>query len=244
MTAQRFPPLDSLRWTEPLLIHHAFEVAQLDGDYVEFGVYRGASFIQAYYAAMHLVVSHLEGRWSAGKGKDDPDDQTARWANNCWDWMRFIGFDSFEGVPKPGAIDAIDPVFREGAFAASKDEFLAALAAAGVDLKKVRTIEGFFEQSLTPEAAARYHLKRIAVCHIDSDLYQSAKAALDFCTPYFRDGSIVIFDEWFQFRGNPQLGEQRAFGEWRRENPDWLVQEFLTEPPFRKSFILSRALEG
>lgn len=242
MSRPAFPALESLAWTEPLLVHHAFEVAQLDGDYVEFGVYRGSSFIQAYHAALHVYLTFLSGRWDEGMGKDDPAGAVQDWATGMWDRMRFVGFDSFAGVPKPGAVDAIVPVFREGAFAATKEEFLAAIAAKGVDLGKVRVVEGFFEQSLTAEAAARIGLERIAVCHIDSDLYQSAKAALDFCTPYFRDGSIVIFDEWFHFRGNPHLGEQRAFREWRSENPDWIVQDYLTEGAFRKAFLLSRPL--
>lgn len=242
MTVPSLLPLDSLRWTEGLLVHHALEISQLDGDYVEFGVFRGSSFIQAYFSAMQLVAAFLGGRWSQASGKDDPEGMTELWARQQWERMRFIGFDSFCGVPKPGAIDSINPVFREGAFSASKEEFLDAIRTAGVDLGKVVAVEGFFEASLTAETAQRIGLKSISVCHIDSDLYESAKAALDFCTPFFHDGSIIIFDEWFQFRGHPQLGEQRAFREWRNAHPDWLVEEYLTEPPFRKSFILCRPL--
>ncbi len=240
MDAPPLSSLESLRWTNSLLVHHAFEISQLDGDYLEFGVFRGSSFIQAYFSAMEIVVDFLGGRWDEAMGKDDNAGMNQAWARGQWDRMRFIGFDSFSGVPKPGTVDSVNPIFREGAFSATKEEFLAALTAAGVDHGKVEVVEGFFEDSLTPETAARIGLKRIAVLHIDSDLYQSAKSALDFCTPYFRDGTIVIFDEWFQFRGNPQLGEQRAFYEWQAENPDWSVQDYLTEGAFRKSFILSR----
>ncbi|BBK31743.1 macrocin-O-methyltransferase TylF [Stella humosa] len=232
--------LESLRWTENLLVHHAFEISQLDGDYLEFGVFRGSSFIQAYFSAMQIVAGFLGGRWDAAGGKDDPTDMSKVWARQQWEQMRFIAFDSFSGVPKPGKIDSILPIFREGAYAAPRDEFLKELRKVGVDLDKVRIVEGFYEQSLTPEAAARLELKRIAVVHIDSDLYESAKQALAFCTPYFRDGTIVIFDDWFQFRGNPQLGEQRAFNEWRAAHPEWLVQDYLTEGSFRKAFILSQ----
>ena len=37
-----------------------------------------------------------------------------------------------------------------------------------------------------------------------------ARLALNFITPTLHDGSVIIFDEWYQFHGNPNLGGQRA----------------------------------
>ena len=67
-----------------------------------------------------------------------------------------------------------------------------------------------------------------------------ARLALNFITPALHDGSIIIFDDWYQFHRNPNLGGQRAFYEWQGYHPDWLVTEFQKEGPFRVSFVLNR----
>jgi hypothetical protein len=54
------------------------------------------------------------------------------------------------------------------------------------------------------------------------------------------DSSIIVFDDWFQFHGNPTLGEQRTFYEWQGHHRDWLVTEFQKEGPFRVSFVRSQ----
>jgi len=41
--------------------------------------------------------------------------------------------------------------------------------------------------------------------------------------------SVIIFDDWYQFHGNPNLGGQRVFYEWQVYHPDWLVTEFQKE---------------
>ncbi|MGH9471088.1 MAG: hypothetical protein ACRD1N_12200, partial [Terriglobia bacterium] len=48
------------------------------------------------------------------------------------------------------------------------------------------------------------------------------------------------FDDWYCFRGNPDLGEQRAFREWAQSKPEWYFTEYQKEGPSRNSFIVSR----
>ena len=225
------------------LFYKSFAVAGSEGWYLEFGCFKGSSFIQAYRSAKQLVDEMLGGSWDDGLGRESPDRQRSEqksWVQRAWGSMRFVAFDSFNGIPEHQCpIDRHYNVFPGGAYSCTKDQFLGALKKAGVDESRVIVVPGFFDQTLNQETANAIGLTHIAVVHIDSDLYESAKMALDFCTPYLRDGSIVIFDEWFQFRGNPFLGEQRAFSEWREEHPDWTVTEFGTSGPWSKAFILS-----
>lgn len=42
--------------------------------------------------------------------------------------------------------------------------------------------------------------------------------ALEFVTDLLVDGTILIFDDWFLFRGRSDRGEQRAFAEWKERH--------------------------
>jgi hypothetical protein len=126
--------------------------------------------------------------------------------------MRFFAFDSFEGLPS-----AEGGIFRQGDFACAKDTFLAIIAQAGVDVSRVRTVEGFFDKSLTDEVKVQHELRRAAVVHNDCDLYTSTTQVLRFVEDLVDIGTVLIFDDWHTYarrgRGDDH-GEQRAFAEW------------------------------
>ena len=223
------------------IFYKAFSVAGLDGWYLEFGVFRGNTFSVAYKAFECILNEYRGGQWDSGLGNDDPKNTMQVFCDNAWNQMRFVAFDSFQGLPDiTSPVDAHYPVFRKGAYACDMDTFLRNVQHQGVSTEKIICVPGFFEQTLNLDTATRIGLERISVLHIDSDLYASALLALDYCTPFFRDGTIVIFDEWFQFRGSPFLGEQRAFREWKLRNPEWTVSEYGTHGVWTKAFILSR----
>jgi hypothetical protein len=106
------------------------------------------------------------------------------------------GFDSFEGLP-----EAWRTGFDKGAFAMS-------------GLPKVReNVElhkGWFDQSLPVWAAA--HPGPIAFLHMDADLYSSTKTVLDILGDRIVPGTVIQFDEYFNYPGWQQ-GEWKAFDE-------------------------------
>ena len=197
---------------------------------------RAASLVGAYWCARSILSQYLDGEWD--KSMPDPEKGKSEVAEN-FRKMRFIGFDSFKGIPRIEGVDKEMPVFAEGTYAAGMDEVRKFLADYNVNMDQMILVPGFFNESCSGKTAEDIGLTSIAVVHIDSDLYASAVTALDFCTPYFRDGSVVIFDEWFQFHGNPNHGEQRAFREWRAKNPLWHAAE-LGDRSVSKSFVLNR----
>ena len=91
------------------------EFNRLQGDYAEFGVYKGASFISSYNAAARLRLSQ----------------------------MRFFAFDSFRGLPSPVNPHKAEP-FRAGAFAAPAAIFEKALKRARVNLERIVIIPGWY----------------------------------------------------------------------------------------------------
>lgn len=176
--------------------------ADLSGDYLEFGVFQGTTFAHAFNRM----------RWIF---KD----------------MRFFAFDSFEGLPAPQGLDSVNGFtskFYESQFSCTEDEFLANLQRLGVDLSRVKTVKGWFNETLTPDAATKLGIEEIAAVWIDCDLYESTVPILKFITPYLSTGSVVLFDDWRCFRNLPTLGEQRACQEWLTENPQIKLRELFS----------------
>ncbi|HRF44076.1 MAG TPA: hypothetical protein PLD30_07515, partial [Candidatus Competibacteraceae bacterium] len=89
----------------------------------------------------------------------------------------------------------------------------------------------------------RLNITKARMVHIDCDLYESTKLALDFVASLMQEGTIIVFDDWFQFRGNPQRGEQKAFYEWLENNHQLQAVEYMREFPFRNSFIITFKIE-
>jgi hypothetical protein len=208
---------------------------RIEGDYFEFGVFRGGAFINSYKA--------LEGIFEQ-KRRGDIEYNTAtpeglRALKATWDRMRFFAFDSFEGLPALEGVDRHEEAFAEGQYAAGADEFRANLAAAGVPLDRVTCVPGWFEQTCIPATIEKYGLTKAAVIWVDCDLYHSTVSVLNFITPLLQDGTILIFDDWYCFRGNPRRGEQRAFAEWRQTLRGFTVSEYQKEGPWRVAFLVS-----
>jgi hypothetical protein len=112
-----------------------------------------------------------------------------------------------------------------------------------VDLDRVLLIEGWYQDTCTEQTRERHALKKARVVHIDSDLYESAVDALAFITPMVQTGTIVIFDEYYHFRGDPRKGEACAFAEWLEANPHIIATEYMKEFPWRNSFLLTHTSE-
>ena len=176
--------------------------AKLDGDYLEFGVYRGAIFIHAY-----------------------------QWMAKLFPKMRFLALDSFEGLPDPEGTDDIDGYssnYHKNEFACSEEEFLQNLKKENVDLGRIKTIKGWYNKTLTSEKSKKHGIKHIAAAWIDCDLYESTVPVLKYITPYITQGTIIVFDDWHAFRNDPGRGEQRACTEWLKKNPSIKLAPLFT----------------
>jgi len=206
---------------------------KVEGDYLEFGVLGGKSLIRAYRIMKDVFKEHQEVHY----GRSEAD---AAQIGVIWEKMRFFAFDSFEGLPPLDRVDSQGSDFAQGKYASSEALFRENLVRAGVPPEKVVTIPGWFEKTCTQETVRKHGIRKAAIVNIDCDLYSSTRTALDFVGPLLVDGSIIIFDDWYCFRGNPGLGEQRAFNEWKTTMKGWTFTEFQKEGPWRISFIASR----
>ena len=189
------------------------EISKVDGDYLEFGVYEGNAFVSAFHFAQSRNLKS----------------------------MKFYAFDSFKGLPEIKGVDAKGfRHFSKGQFSCDANKFKKIVSRQGVDLKKVKIIPGWFYETLNKETKKKLPLKRAAVIWIDCDLYESTAPVLNFIKDYLQDGTILVFDDWFCFKGNPDKGEQKAFMEWLKKNPSIRAIEFHKFCPFGNSFIINR----
>lgn len=96
---------------------------------------------------------------------------------------------------------------------------MAELVRGNVDTSRVTVVPGWYSEVLTDKLRQSLSIKQAAVILIDCDLYGSSVPVLDFVAPYIQDGTILIFDDWFSYKGRPDMGEARAFHEWLQRNP-------------------------
>lgn len=105
------------------------------------------------------------------------------------------GFDSFEGLPEDWG-----PMLPKGAF---KQEIPDVIS-------NIRLHKGWFSDSIPPFLSE--HKGNADFLHIDCDLYSSTKTVLDLFASRIRRGTVICFDEYFNYAGW-QDGEFRAFDE-------------------------------
>ena len=205
-------------------------VNQVMGDYLEFGVFRADRLIQAYETATAIA-----GYVAAVK-----DPYLQKMSAKNLQAMRFIGFDSFEGLPKAGAIDVAqgqEEWIGEGGFSASLEEVTALLPKKARTTGKIKLVKGWFNETLTDKTKTELEIKSAAIVYIDCDYYESTVPCLELVTDLLVDGSILIFDDWFLFKGRNDRGEQRAFYEWK-ERHKVHTKEFI--PGTAMSFMIQR----
>lgn len=174
---------EKMREAEKLMANDLLDsIRELEGAIVEFGVFEGDW--------LESLIEHCE---ATGQSR------------------HFLGFDSFEGLPKPSVHD--DGLgWEEGQFSATLESVELRLKVQ--ERSNVTLIPGWFSDSVNdPRAAA---VDAVAYARIDGDLYESAVDSLNYLTNRLIDGSILVFDDW-TFDQN--TGETRAFDEWRKVAP-------------------------
>lgn len=104
------------------------------------------------------------------------------------------GFDSFAGLPEHWRLG-----YDAGEFAERPPQV------PGAEL-----VVGLFEDTLEGFLAA--HPGPVAFVHVDCDLYSSTRTVLEQLAPRFVEGTVLLFDEYFNFPGW-QEHEHRAWRE-------------------------------
>lgn len=177
-------------------------INRTEGDYVEFGVFRG----EMMYAAGRVLGTRIR---------------------------RYIGLDTFEGLPEPDGRDAELFVYERAGAMASPEQVARALMA-GFD---AHLVKGDFRH---PEVAARLRALAgpISVLSVDCNWPSSVEAALRASAPLLRAGTLVFLDDYFVAAREPNFHEPLL----RRIEQEFALRfvEFMTYPPCARAFIVER----
>jgi hypothetical protein len=193
---------------------------RIEGDVVEFGVFTGLS-----------LAILAQGHGFDSKGID----------------RRFVGFDSFQGLPASETAHARwqpgDCAINHGwhprlALGARVTAEVTRDLFAVCELPEPELHVGAFADTIARVIPSRH--PAIALAHFDCDLYESTRDALEASAPALQDGAMLMFDDWFHYRGNPRKGQSRAFSEFLSRYPDWTASPYRSYSTFCQAFVISR----
>ena len=201
------------RLTELGMIAQAMEFAKINevgGDYFEFGLWQGKTF---QYAHKMMRRYSLHG-------------------------MKLRGFDSFQGLPDHARTN--DNIWHAGQFAYSRAALEKDLRNYGFRFIDYELVEGFYDASLNDGLVRGLKAKQVraAIVYIDCDLYESTRPVLRFIANFLQNGTIVCFDDYFNYKGSRDQGEARALNEFCAEYPAFEFMPYLTYSPLGQSFIV------
>ena len=156
------------------LLNGGLPCASADGLWLEFGVWKGTSarLIADYCMARNLTLPAL------------------------------FAFDSFLGLPENWRdVWKLGRTGRRRAASLTRGTF----ALAGVPPKlperydaAIEWVVGWFNESL-PRFLHAHPDKHVSFLHVDSDLYSSATTQLKLLRPRLKHGTILVFDEFFNY---------------------------------------------
>jgi hypothetical protein len=147
--------------------------------------------------------------------------------------FKIFGFDSFVGLPEPW-------IDKDGKVVVPSKHF----STNGVipNVPDVEFYAGWFIDTLTKYLKIA---QPIALLHIDSDLYSSAKEILWALDDYIIEDTIIVFDEWF-YKHDAKYNdhEERAFNEWVKEfDRKYEIIPFVDKTPSGEERKIIRILE-
>jgi len=130
----------------------------------------------------------------------------------------YYGFDSFEGFPAPIAKDENTPIPGAGFYSSPPDTVLRVLRDGGISdeeiTSRIRLVKGLFDKTLPTYEG------KIALLHLDCDLYKSYKLSLELLYDKVVSGGIIMFDEYHDRRWP---GATKAIDEFFADKPEKIV---------------------
>jgi Methyltransferase domain len=130
--------------------------------------------------------------------------------NHLPDNSNIFGFDCFEGLPEPWNDGGKQ--YPKGAFSTN-----------GIMPRvppNVRLIKGLFEDTLPAFKKDVLNDSPIALLHVDSDIYSSAKCAFTVFRNNIVEGTVIVFDELWNYPGYKEH-ELKAFSEFLEDSGLW-----------------------
>ena len=206
--------LNTLHWYEFIK-----KVSKIDGDIIECGVGRARSIITI--AALNHYFSLIDNKY--------PN-------------RNIYGIDSFMGFPQPSKEDLSKRNPKKGEWSHSPNKQFSynvrnikkiiSYSLSG-NLKKynIKFIKGFFNNSLD-----KIESKKIAILHLDADLYESTALPLKKLSSKIVTGGLIVVDDYIlkekNKKGEPWPGARLAVQEFLKKNKNFKIKESIKGSPY------------
>ena len=172
------------------------------GDYVEFGVYQGGSFVESY------KQYQIFERWLQAQLTSSEEWRRSVAKSYCDHKTHFHGLDTFGGMPE-NAEDNL--TFAKGTYIASRSLVTEKCLRAGMRSSSCSLYQGMFSETTT--SLAQNLSPKVAIVNIDCDIYGSAVDALAAIRDKLQLGCVLMFDGYNAYCADNRRGERRAFHE-------------------------------
>lgn len=195
------------------------------GDYVEFGVYKGDSFIAS-------IEEHVKfKKWlSNQKTSIESWRQEVAKKSPLNKEIIFHGLDTFDGMPKNNEDEIL---FREKSFLSNFDEVNKRIKNKKINFQLYK---GIFNKS---DDIFQKNIKNrnIAIANIDCDISESTIDALRMIKNNLSVGSILMLDDYNLFSANNLNGQRKALIEFCK-NSNLILEPFFNYMYVGQSFIV------
>lgn len=200
------------------IIELAKSVLNVEGDYVEFGCYKGDTSLllaDIIFSGPRPAVRKPRAVGAKSRVAALRNAQKRQYSAN-YNHCLYI-YDSFEGLPEKGEADrsVLGAAFRGGELAVTKREVKERFLRAGLPVPVIK--KGWFKDLTEADLP-----EKIAFSFLDGDFYESIRDSLKLVGPKMTAGGVLVVHDYT----NPALpGVRRAVDEWRSSTgeTDYLV---------------------
>tara|TARA_B100001540_G_C15777275_1_gene629265 strand:- start:265 stop:1002 length:738 start_codon:yes stop_codon:yes gene_type:complete len=195
------------------------------GDYVEFGVCKGDSFINSIKSYNEFNLWFKTQLNSKEKWRVELAKKSELNSNPI-----FHGLDTFDGMPDNDEGE----IFKKGNFYSKIDDVQNKLEAFNkIDYKLYK---GKFEET-SESLKKNLENRKIAIVNFDCDIEKSTRSALNIINDHLSVGSILMFDDYNHFNANNNLGQRKAFDDFKK-NSNFVYEKFFTYEYVGQSFLV------
>lgn len=165
--------------------------------------------------------------------------------DNCGGGLsKVYGFDTFNGIPEHDRTDLdeknLAPDLYPGSFRGGTkiDVEKSILKNTDFPSKDLHLVEGDFRNSLINlkhEPESIFPL----VFNVDCDIYSFSKSAFEWIADNAQDGSWLLCDDYWLFRGHPNYGQRKALAEVFSDHPRVKLSHYSNYQGYSKAFIIN-----
>jgi O-methyltransferase len=185
---------------------------KIEGNFIEFGVGSGTT--------LKLAIANARAR------------KMTR--------MVFFGIDTFQGFPETQGPEIAFETYSSivGSRSFTRKEILKTLRIR--DDRDLHLVKCNMESDDLSSLTVKMQELKISIVHLDMDFYMPTLNALNMIFTSLSVGSVLMFDNYFFFAANDDMGERRAFREFQLLHPEVVISNYFNYGWHGMAFVVSK----